>query len=118
MEYKTENFRILKSLLDEIKNEGIQESGVNARDFSGFSIDKEPDEKIKICFILRERYYGKGVKEVFFLNMDFSNEMTNIIERDLVEIKGRGHDYASIIEQFKPNLDINDEILYKYLKQI
>ncbi len=109
MDYKTENYKILKPLLDNLNNSSA--SGLkqycSAEDFASIELEKKP---LYINFLLRESHYEELVREYFFLNV--INGTASVVERNI------RNSAKEVLKSINKDDASNDKDLNKYLKQI
>lgn len=123
MDYKTENYKILKPLLDKLFK-GVQKQGYgygfegilkNSDEHSRFWLCSISEEKpIYIKFIYRTLHYGV-VEDIF--NLNIVKDTVEVINRCLIK-KNNVETINDFKKELKQNPNMNDEKLNTYLKQL
>lgn len=123
MDYKTENYKILKPLIDKLF-EGIKKQGYgygfegilnNSDTHTRFWFCSISDKKpIYIKFIYRSLHYGV-VEDIF--NLNIIKDIAEVIDRCLIK-KNNSEIINDFKKELKQNHNINNEDLNTYLKQL
>lgn len=120
MDYKIENYRKLKRLLDILIGNinGHWEQCSRSPDFFKLYIGKYNDSTFKICFA-KKNTQENILMEVFLLDVDNKTQTVYVINKSIVEIK-ENKDMATYNppkDLDKLNSEVNNSLLYEYLNQ-
>lgn len=121
MDYKIENYKKLKSLLDILTGniDGHWEQVSNSPNFFKLYIGKYNEGTFKICFA-RKNTQSNISMEVFLLDVDIEAKTVDVINKSITEIKNNTdmatHNPPKGLD--KLNSEVNNSLLHEYLNQI